>query len=80
MDLNKHFAEILLQRDNPENTASNHKTRTDSSSCPLYGTDIASLDFHRYGAIKDAIRGKRFENDDELVKKRSGSEHEIETG
>jgi histone-lysine N-methyltransferase SETMAR len=33
---------------------------------PPYRPDLAPSDFHLFGALKDAIRGKRFGSDDEV--------------
>jgi hypothetical protein len=34
---------------------------------PPYSPDLAPSDFHLFGAIKDAIAGKRFRSDDEVI-------------
>lgn len=44
----------------------------DRSSASPYSPDLAPSDFHIYAALKDAIRGNRFGNDDVLKKRRSG--------
>jgi hypothetical protein len=36
-------------------------------SRPPYSPDLAPSDFHLFGALKDAIRGKRFGSDDEVI-------------
>ena len=35
-----------------------------------YSPDLAPSDFHFFGALKDAIRGKRFESDDEVIEEK----------
>jgi hypothetical protein len=43
---------------------------------PPYSTDLASSDFHLFGPLKDALRGRRLADDDELnhsVKTSDGS-------
>jgi hypothetical protein len=39
----------------------------DSLLHPPYSADRAPSNFHVFGAFKDAIRGKRFESDDEVI-------------
>jgi histone-lysine N-methyltransferase SETMAR len=34
---------------------------------PLYSPDLAPSDYHLFGPLKDAIRGKRFEDDEEVI-------------
>jgi histone-lysine N-methyltransferase SETMAR len=33
---------------------------------PLYSPDLTPSDFHIFGPLKDALRGRRFADDDEL--------------
>jgi hypothetical protein len=34
--------------------------------CPPFTPDLATSDFHIFGPLKDALRGRRFADDDEL--------------
>jgi histone-lysine N-methyltransferase SETMAR len=36
-------------------------------SHPPYSPDLAPSDYHLFGHLKDAIRGKRFEDDEEVI-------------
>jgi histone-lysine N-methyltransferase SETMAR len=36
-------------------------------SYPPYSPDLAPYDYHIFGHFKDAIRGKRFEDDEEVI-------------
>jgi histone-lysine N-methyltransferase SETMAR len=47
---------------------------------PPYTTDLAPSGFHPFGALKDAIRGKIFGSDDEVMKSlRSVYEYKIQS-
>lgn len=48
---------------------------------PPSSPDLASSDFHLFGALKDAIFGNSFESDDKIIdKQRSGCMYKIQTG
>jgi len=45
---------------------------------PPYTPDLALSDFHFFGGLKVAIRGKMFGSDEEVIKRRrSGYEYQI---
>jgi histone-lysine N-methyltransferase SETMAR len=71
----KNVAEILLQHDNARSHTS---VKTQEAITKLgwtvlphqpYRPDIAPSDFHLFGALKDAISGKRFGSDYEVTEK-----------
>jgi hypothetical protein len=45
---------------------------------PPHGPDLAPSDFHLSGALTDAIHGKSFESDDEVIEE--VAEYKIQTG
>jgi len=50
-----------------ENTESNHRLAWNIFPRPLYSRDLAASDFHLCGAFRNAIQGKRFGSDEEII-------------
>jgi transposase len=69
----KNVAEILFQHDNarPHASLKAQEAITNLGWTVLphtpYSPDLAPSDFHLFEALKDAIRGKRFGSDDEVI-------------
>jgi len=64
--------ETLLQRDNTrphtrQNSRSHHTNGWTVLPHPPYSPSLAPSDFHLFGALKDAIQGRKFEMDDDVV-------------
>ena len=64
--------EVLLLHDNarPHTTANTLETlkqlKREDMEHPPYSPDLAPSDFHLYGPLKDALRGRRFSCDDDV--------------
>jgi hypothetical protein len=48
------------------NSKGSAKQEDESSTRPAYSLDLAPTDFHLLGPSKDALRGRRFADDDKL--------------
>jgi histone-lysine N-methyltransferase SETMAR len=71
----KNVAEILLQHDKarPHTSLKTQETITQPRWTvlphPPHSPDFAPSDFHLFGALKDAIRGKSFGSDDKVIER-----------
>jgi hypothetical protein len=50
-----------------ENTESNHRSGMEYFSSPSVIRDLAASDLHLCGALRNAIQGKRFGSDEEII-------------
>jgi transposase len=68
----KDATKVLLYHDNARSHTSLRtreaitKLQWTVLSHPSYSPDLAPSDYHLFGPLKDAIRGKRFEDDEEV--------------
>jgi len=68
----KKLREMLLQHDNTrphtyQDYESHHTNGWTMLLLPPYSPSLAPSDFHLFGPLKDAIQGRRFETDDDVV-------------
>jgi hypothetical protein len=65
----KNPAEMLLQHDNTSLRTQEHITKMGWTVLPHppYGQDLAPLEFHLFGSLKDALRGTHFEDDNSII-------------
>jgi len=66
--------EIMLLHDNAHSHTAAHTLETlkqlkwEAMEHPAYSPDLAPSDFHLFGLLKEALRGRRFSCDDDDVK------------
>jgi hypothetical protein len=64
--------EILLLHDNARPHIASHtletlkKLKWEAMEHPAYSPDLAPSDFHLFGPLKEALRGRRFSGDDDV--------------
>jgi hypothetical protein len=82
----KNVAAVLLQHDNaqPHTNMRTQETITKSDGMLFtlhpYIKDVAPSGFYFFGAVKDAISGKRLGSDDMVFEEEIGCEYRIQTG